>query len=155
MGSSITVRHNFECGHRLPHIGGKCTNLHGHSWWATVTVSSAEPLHGMVVEFGGFKKGLRQWVDEHLDHGVMLGDQDPLATILPAFGKVLVFQPDQPGLTQGLAYPTVENVATLLSRVGQQVLGTVTRAPGAAVTQVDVQETHVNTATWSTSEDQS
>jgi 6-pyruvoyltetrahydropterin/6-carboxytetrahydropterin synthase len=31
-GSSVTIRHSFEAGHRLAHIPGKCQSLHGHSW---------------------------------------------------------------------------------------------------------------------------
>lgn len=148
--STVTVSHNFETGHRLPILQGKCQNLHGHSWWVHVTVS-VEEGPSTVVEFGLFKKHLREWIDTHLDHGLMLGAEDPLADLLPAYGKVFVFDPSDPAesLTHGLAWPTVENVARLLSRVGDRALHKITRAPGAHVSHVEVSETHVNKAGWS------
>lgn len=145
--SSITISHNFESGHRLPILQGKCQNLHGHSWWAYVTVT-AEEGPDTIVEFGLLKKHLREWIDTHLDHGLMLGKDDPLADLLPSYGKVYVFDPDLP-LTQSLAWPTVENVARLIARVGDDILHNITRAPGARVSEVKVTETHVNAATWS------
>jgi 6-pyruvoyltetrahydropterin/6-carboxytetrahydropterin synthase len=53
----VTIRHNFETAHRLPHLPGKCQSLHGHSWWAEVTVAASELSRGgLVVEFGALKK---------------------------------------------------------------------------------------------------
>ena len=146
MSASVTVRHNFETGHRLPILGGKCQNLHGHSWWAEITVTApGQPM--TVVEFGAFKAKVREWIDTHLDHGLCLGKDDPLATILPEYGKVYRMGEDSP--SEGLDWPTVENVAVLLARVGQDCLDEVPRAKDARVTSVQVSETHVNRAGWS------
>ncbi len=157
--SAVTVRHNFETAHRLPHLGGKCQSLHGHSWWVELTVAvPAVSAAGTVVEFGALKHRLRNWVDANLDHGTMLGTIDPLCPALLAQGcKVYRFgtaDPDSPhGLAQDLPWPTVENVAVLLGRVGWGIVsdlaaeGQVTAA-GAFVEQVRVSETHVNAATW-------
>lgn len=145
MTSAVTVRHNFETGHRLPFLGGKCASLHGHSWWAEVTVTAPSEQQ-VVVEFGEFKKALRRWIDDHLDHGLMLGDRDPLADTLAGHGKLYRFGTDEP--SSGLQWPTVENVARLLARVGAEALDGTSRAPRAAVTRVVVSETHVNRAEW-------
>lgn len=134
----VTVRHNFESGHRLPHLPGKCTSLHGHSWWTEVTVEADELGDGMVVEFGPFKNALRAWIDERLDHGLMLGPQDELLPLLAPHGKVFTMP----------EWPTVENVAALLGRVASGLLEQQARAYGARVTRVHVAETHVNAATW-------
>lgn len=136
----VTVRHNFESGHRLPHLPGKCENLHGHSWWAEVTVEAPGDLGpgGFVVEFGPFKQQLRRWIDEHLDHGLMLGTDDELLPLLSRYGKVHPV----PG------WPTVENVAGLIAGVAEERLQGLVRATGARVTRVHVAETHVNAATW-------
>lgn len=149
MSASIAVRHNFETGHRLPHLAGKCENLHGHSWWVEVTVAT-EVDTDVVVEFGGFKRALREWVDAHLDHGLMLSVKDPLTEVLRNHGKVFVFGEDLPGnyLTRDLGWPTVENVAHLLGRVAVHALLQQSRAQGAQVARVTVQETHVNSAAW-------
>lgn len=85
----VKVRHNFESAHRLPQLGGKCTNLHGHSWWAEVTVAGKLDARGIVVDFGVLKKSLRDWIDTHLDHGTMLGEADPLVPALIADGTKL------------------------------------------------------------------
>jgi 6-pyruvoyltetrahydropterin/6-carboxytetrahydropterin synthase len=137
---SVTVRHNFETAHRLPHLPGKCQSLHGHSWWASVTAEAHELAAGTVVEFGEFKTGLRQWIDTHLDHGSMLGPDDPLLPVLRGHGCKVH---EVPG------WPTVENVAAMLGDVAGQVLQSIgARAPGTSIVLVRVTETHVNEATW-------
>jgi 6-pyruvoyltetrahydropterin/6-carboxytetrahydropterin synthase len=135
---AVSIRHNFETGHRLPHLPGKCQSLHGHSWWAEVTVEAPALAGGLVVEFGPFKQQIRRWIDEHLDHGLMLGPSDPLLPLLAQHGKV----------HQVPGWPTVENVAALIARVADDALDGLVRAPGARVTRVHVSETHVNAATW-------
>lgn len=98
MPHKITVEHSFESGHRLPHLGGKCVNLHGHSWSTAVTVSAPELSPEVtVVEFGALKVGLRRWIDEHLDHATMLGARDRLIEPLIAEGsRVFCFGVERP-----------------------------------------------------------
>lgn len=141
MSHGVSVRHNFETGHRLPHLPGKCVSLHGHSWWTEVTVEAEQLGAGLVVEFGPFKNALRAWIDQHLDHGLMLGPDDELLPLLSQHGKTYPVS----------GWPTVENVAALLARVAADVLEDLVRAPGARVTRVHVVETHVNAATWTAS----
>ncbi|MEV0620934.1 6-carboxytetrahydropterin synthase [Nonomuraea sp. NPDC050404] len=146
MTHQIRVRHNFETAHRLPHLTGKCLNLHGHSWWAEVSVRAERLSEDQtVVEFGAFKQGLRAFIDEHLDHGAMLGAGDPLARLLAAHGsKVYLF--GTPPYAYDLPHPTVEAVAVLLARAAQVILDGRPRAAGAVVSRVTVAETHVNAA---------
>lgn len=136
---AVTVRHNFETAHRLPHLPGKCQSLHGHSWWAEVTVDAPSLAAGLVVEFGPFKQALRAWIDEHLDHGVMLDPDDPLVPVLRAHDCKV---------HEVAGSPTVENVAQLLADIAADALHELVRAPGARITRVRVAETHVNAATW-------
>ncbi|WP_103344075.1 6-pyruvoyl trahydropterin synthase family protein [Amycolatopsis sp. CA-126428] len=141
MASTVTIAHNFETAHRLPHLPGKCTSLHGHSWWAEITVTAADvDPNGVVVEFGPLKKALRGWIDEHFDHGVLLGPDDPLVPLLREHGCKVT---EVPG------WPTVENVAAHLAAVAAGLLAELERVPGARVTAVEVRETHVNRAGWS------
>lgn len=141
MTRSVTVRHNFETAHRLPHLSGKCESLHGHSWWTEVTVE-APYSPGVVVEFGPFKNAVRTWIDENLDHGAMLGHEDPLAKTLSAHGKVFEFSPRYG------SWPTVENVAGLIAEISGDELRKLARAPHARIERVRVSETHVNAAEW-------
>jgi 6-pyruvoyltetrahydropterin/6-carboxytetrahydropterin synthase len=135
----ISVSHNFETAHRLPHLPGKCQSLHGHSWWCHVTVSGPELAAGTLVEFGAFKAALRTWIDRELDHGTMLGPDDPLAPLLIAHGCKVH---EVPG------WPTVENVAEMIAAVAADQLMRLVTAPGCRVTRVRVTETHVNEAAW-------
>ncbi len=138
--ATVTIDHNFETAHRLPHLPGKCVSLHGHSWWAEVTVTAPTlPVDGIVVEFGQFKKAVRGWIDQHFDHGVLLGPDDPLVQPLRTEGcKVYVM----PG------WPTVEAVARHLAEITATLLTEVPHAAGTRVTAVNVRETHVNRAGW-------
>ncbi|GAA0632256.1 hypothetical protein GCM10010174_61590 [Kutzneria viridogrisea] len=139
MSHCISVAHSFETAHRLPHLPGKCESLHGHSWWAEVTVTAPRLAAGMVVEFGPFKSALRRWIDDHLDHGVMLGPDDPLVGVLRQHGTKLY---------EVTGWPTVENVAAMLAEVAAEQLADIVRAPGSFVSSVVVRETAVNRAAW-------
>ncbi len=139
MGHAVAVRHNFESAHRLLNIPGKCRSLHGHSWWAEITVEAPATDSGLVVEIGAFKKAVREWIDEHLDHGTMLGPEDPLGPVLRSYHCKVY---DVPG------WPTVENVAALLADVAAKALAGLDAAPGARVSSVRVDETRVNSAMW-------
>lgn len=151
MTASVVVKHNFETAHRLPFLDGKCVNLHGHSWWAEVTLFGDVDRDGILVDFATIKRGLRDWIDAALDHGTMLGYDDPLIVPLTRAGcKVFVFDPTvgpcarrvSPNL-RPLHWPTVENVAELIRRI---TLGLIANLDGLSV-HVRVEETHVNAAT--------
>ena len=142
--TSVTVRHNFETAHRLVQLGGKCRNLHGHSWWCEITLTGAVNDDGIVVDFTCLKGALRAWIDEYLDHGAMLGCDDPLLPALRADGsKVFEFGSDSPA--KDLAWPTVENVAEMLRRVSGSVLSDLGLID-VVCERVRVTETHVNAA---------
>lgn len=152
MTSHVTVKHSFETGHRLPHLAGKCQSLHGHSWQVQVTVSGTlDPLLGVLVEFAALKKHLRGWIDAHLDHGLMLGVDDPLLPRLTPYGKTFGFGRGETGAEQyavDLLWPTVENVAALLARVMDDWLLAQGLGDTLVVTRCAVQETAVNEAAW-------
>ncbi|MFJ2866857.1 6-pyruvoyl trahydropterin synthase family protein [Kitasatospora sp. NPDC087314] len=153
MSHAVTVRHDFQTAHRLPHLTGKCENLHGHSWVVEVTVTASELAAGTVVEFGAFKRALREWIDTFLDHGTMLGAADTLVPVLAGEGsKLFRFGAKDPAEQEqhaaDLGWPSVEAVAELLGRVATEALHTLPRAAGAYVSHVGVSETAVNAASW-------
>ncbi len=143
MTVGVAVRHNFETAHRLPHLGrdSKCFNLHGHSWNVEITVT-ADSLdkRGMVVEFGAFKRLIREFIDHYFDHGAILGADDPLLPLLRAEGcKVYELA----------TWPTVEAVAGELRGVAGRILMSIPeRATDARILRVVVHETAVNSAMW-------
>jgi len=64
---SKTVK--FDAAHFLPNYGGKCRNLHGHTWKVEVAVEGTPNREtGMVVDFAWLKKVLTAEVVERFDH---------------------------------------------------------------------------------------
>lgn len=160
MTSFVTVKHNSETAHRLHALGGKCANFHGHSWNIDLTVTgNLRRDIPIIVDFGSLKKDLRWFVDTFLDHGTMIGYDDPMRDdFVDDGGKLFIFgntkwKSDLDNSNGGapvaefekyaedLPWPTVEGVALLISRV-------MCFHFGYEVTEVTVSETAVNTATW-------
>lgn len=58
---------------------GKCKNYHGHRFVVDVTCQ-AEELDGVgrVIDFSVVKRDFGGWLDEHVDHGMILQDTDPM-----------------------------------------------------------------------------
>ncbi len=103
---TVTREIHFCYGHRLLGHPGKCRHLHGHNGRAVVTVTAPELDElGMVVDFGDLKKTIRQWIDDNLDHKLLLSQDDPLLPVLT--------QHDEPVFVMETS-PTAENIAKLI-----------------------------------------
>ncbi len=147
----VSVKHNFETAHRLPFLPGKCQSVHGHSWNCEIFFSKQIDENGLTVEYGTLKKFVREWIDYNLDHGIVVGPEDPLVNVLLADGgKVLVLGPESPVIeATPYLWPTVENMALLLRDVFQGYCDRNVEALGyTEVTRVEVTETAVNKAVW-------
>ena len=97
---------HFCYGHRLLNYEGKCRHLHGHNGKAVIMLE-AEHLdaQGMVVDFSRLKRVVGGWIDEALDHKMLLHRDDPVLAFLRAQGEP-VFVMD--------VNPTAENIARLI-----------------------------------------
>ena len=102
----VTRELSFCYGHRLLHYDGKCRHLHGHNGRAALTLAAAslDPL-GMVEDFSRLKGVVGGWIDEALDHKMLLHRDDPLLPLLRERGEP-VFVLD--------VNPTAENIARLI-----------------------------------------
>ena len=112
---TVTKEIRFCYGHRLLHHQGKCRHLHGHSARASITVAS-ETLDalGMVCDFSTIKERIGRWIDETLDHNLLLYAEDPLVPRLQEAGEQFMVVDENPtaefiakmifeyGLSQGL-----------------------------------------------------
>jgi 6-pyruvoyltetrahydropterin/6-carboxytetrahydropterin synthase len=97
---------DFCYGHRLLNHGGKCRHLHGHSARAIISLESAAlDACGMVVDFAEIKRTIGGWIDERLDHRLILQRIDPLVALLGPQGEPLYLM-EEP--------PTAENLARLI-----------------------------------------
>src|SRR4051794_22637661 len=79
----VTTEIHFAYGHRLLDYDGKCAHPHGHNGrveieLASVTLDRAD----MAVDFTLLKHTVQNWVDEHIDHRMILRDDDPLVPLL-------------------------------------------------------------------------
>lgn len=103
---SVTKRIEFCYGHRLLDYDGACRHPHGHNAVAEIEVRSQVLDHrNMVVDFGDIKRIVKEWIDEQLDHKMILRHDDPLVTALQAMGEP-VFVVD--------SNPTAERIARLI-----------------------------------------
>lgn len=142
--TEVSVRVRWEGAHRLPELPGKCQSLHGHSWQAWVTLDGpVSPRSGVVVDFSAAKNAIQRWVDDRLDHATMLGSADKLLPVFTGYNlRHYVFGEDPH--TQGLLWPTVENVALLLYRVATYAAAG--HGDAVQVVRVEVAETENNRA---------
>ncbi len=102
----ITQEIHFCYGHRLPDYPGKCVHLHGHNGVLEVDVESDTlDALGMVVDFHRIREVVEAWVDEHLDHKMILCERDPIAAALRELGQPVFSMADN---------PTAENIAKLV-----------------------------------------
>lgn len=102
----------FCYGHRLLDYEGKCRYLHGHNGLVLVTIESPTlDRRGMVMDFSEIKRVLSQWIDESLDHRMILRRDDPAVAPLQQLGEPLYLLDEN---------PTAENIARLIFDYAQQ-----------------------------------
>ena len=127
------VKHiDFCFGHRLIDYQGKCNQPHGHNGRVEIRLAS-DTLDemGMVADFRDVRRSIQAWIDEHLDHRMILRRDDPLVEAIQALGQHAYLIDDN---------PTTENLARL---VFEQ-----TRALGFPVIAVTLWETPDSHATY-------
>jgi 6-pyruvoyltetrahydropterin/6-carboxytetrahydropterin synthase len=109
----VTREIDFCYGHRLLNYAGKCRYLHGHNGKAVITVEgSTLDDRGMLVDFSDIKTAVSTWIDDNLDHRMLLHRDDPLAPMLQEMGEPLYL------LDQN---PTAENIARLIYEQSQKL----------------------------------
>jgi 6-pyruvoyltetrahydropterin/6-carboxytetrahydropterin synthase len=128
----VTKEIHFCYGHRLLDYAGKCRHLHGHNGRAVVTLEApALDRLGMVVDFTEIKRVLGRWIDDTLDHRMLLHRDDPLVPELERHGEPLVLLD---------VNPTAENIA--------RVIYDHAAAAGLPVAEVTLWETENACATY-------
>ena len=102
----VTKLIEFCYGHRLTQYEGKCRHLHGHNGRVEIELHGEElDPRGMLIDFGEIKRTMKAWIDENLDHRMILKADDPFVAALRAL--------DQPVTTIG-ENPTAEALARLI-----------------------------------------
>lgn len=102
----VTKEIRFCYGHRLLRYGGPCRHLHGHNGKLEVTLAGEElDERHMLVDFDDVKRAVKTWVDENLDHRMLLAADDPILPKIQALGEpCYVFEGN----------PTAENICRVV-----------------------------------------
>ena len=102
----VTREIDFCYGHRLLNYEGKCRYLHGHNGKAVIAIQGAELDHrGMLVDFSDIKRAVSTWIDDNLDHRMLLHREDPFVPLLQKMGEPMYLMDEN---------PTAENIARLI-----------------------------------------
>lgn len=69
---------DFCYGHRLIKYEGKCRHLHGHNGRVQIEIEGdGLDSRGMLADFGDIKRIMKKWIDDNLDHRMILNREDP------------------------------------------------------------------------------
>src|SRR6266478_6634681 len=102
----VTREINFCYGHRLLDYDGKCRHLHGHNGKAVLTLEARElDRLGMVMDFSRIKSLVQTWIDDNLDHRMLLHRDDPVLPFLREHGEPVFVLHDT---------ATAENIAKMI-----------------------------------------
>ncbi len=132
----IVVHAKFHTGHRQLGYPGKCKYVHGHTWRATVMISTDQFPRDeldMSLDFGDIKDIVR-----YFDHKIIVTEQDT------TFLDPTLFEPEGVVVIKGRG-PSVENVAVhVFEKVADHIR---MKFPGQGVRysiEVTIQETENN-----------
>ena len=102
----VTREIDFCYGHRLLDYDGKCRYLHGHNGRVEITIEAQKlDERGMVLDFSDIKNVVSRWIDETLDHRMLLRRDDPVVPHLEELGEPLYLLN---------CNPTAENIARVI-----------------------------------------
>jgi len=88
---TLTKTFEFDAAHRaLPHHGGKCSGLHGHTWKVDLRVRGSRldvdgSSSNMVVDFHDLSRVIKEVSEKYLDHKFLnesLGEESPTSEFL-------------------------------------------------------------------------
>ncbi len=128
----VTKIISFCYGHRLLNYDGKCRYLHGHNGKVEIDLASERlDARGMVRDFNEIKQAIQAWIDQELDHKMLLNRRDPALPVLQELGEPHFVLEDN---------PTAEAIAKLIFDY--------TVSQGFPVTEVRLWETERSVAAY-------
>ncbi len=108
--ATITRKGTFDAAHRVMNEKMKCFNLHGHTYLYELTFGYEKIQEiGYAIDFKEIKRVMMQWIDDYLDHAVILNPEDhKVIQLANELGSKLWIM-----TLNGKSYcnPTVENIA--------------------------------------------
>jgi 6-pyruvoyltetrahydropterin/6-carboxytetrahydropterin synthase len=108
---TVTRKGSADIAHRVMFERAKCFSIHGHTYLYELTFefTSSEDI-GYNIDFKEIKRIGSQWIDDILDHGVMLNplDTDFIELAYKLKSKLWLMSLNGEG---NMCNPTVENIA--------------------------------------------
>ncbi len=93
----VTETVEFCYGHRLLRYKGKCAHLHGHNGRVEIELASDElDEQSMVADFSDIARIVKEWIDQNLDHRMLLHRDDPLVGVLKKHDEPLFLMDRDP-----------------------------------------------------------
>ena len=136
----VTKEFAFEMAHALSRYDGKCENVHGHTYFLSITVAGEpEPDHGssrngMVMDFSDLKMLVKDLILDPFDHALVLNETDPRIRDLKQISSKIIQTPYQ---------PTCENlILDFVARVSPFMAGPV------KLHSIKLRETPTSYAEW-------
>ena len=128
----VTEIVEFCYGHRLLRYQGKCAHLHGHNAKVEIELASGSlNAQSMVADFSDIGRIVKSWIDQNLDHRMLLHRDDPLVEVLRRHDEP-VFLMDSD--------PTAEAIARLICEYAA--------SQGLKVSEVRLWETDTSVASY-------
>jgi 6-pyruvoyltetrahydropterin/6-carboxytetrahydropterin synthase len=94
---TVSEEVTFCYGHRLMDYVGRCARIHGHNARVELVLGSATlDRRGFVMDFGDLEEVAKRFLDETLDHRLLLRRDDPVIPSLAAAGEVFVALDENP-----------------------------------------------------------
>lgn len=134
----ISRKGSFDSGHRVMNEKMKCFNLHGHTYLYKLEFEFNEMEDiGYAIDFKEIKRVGCQWIDDYLDHGVIVNPHDKaVIECAIATGSKIWYM----SLNGPTAYcnPSVENIAKEVFLAMELLFSTY---PGLKISKVKIHET--------------
>jgi len=146
---TITRRLEFDAGHRVYQHESKCNHIHGHRYVVEIECKGSLDKLGRIVDFSVIKTKFGKWIDDNLDHGMILFKDDPLSKLWQFFGLKIATNAAPYPLAHLIESsnpqkhfimkknPTAENLAEFLYKRANEILS----EDGFTVTKMTVWET--------------
>jgi len=137
---SVTKQFHFCAAHRLHNYQGKCANIHGHNYKVEITLESNELEKDMVMDFGEMAQTVGKWIDETMDHTLLICTKDKAFKFL----ETAIIRPFKCFFMEEKT--TAENISRLIHKKCSELL---LRREAMVIREVKVWETDSCFATYS------
>lgn len=138
---TMTRKCSFDSGHRVMNEAMKCFNVHGHTYICELTFEfeSMDSI-GYAIDFKEVKRVGCQWIDDILDHGMLLNPEDTklIETTKELGGKLWLMSLNGEGK---YCNPSAENISKEIFLAMELLFSNQGGDNGLKISKIDLWET--------------